>query len=104
MQGDEEPNLFPPCSLTLQDICPFCHLLYCIKQMMTLWYKFLSRKQNECGFWPTLGVTDEVLAQCKPHNREQTMCCDCQKIQIKANAMHKMSLSILIKQFAYKQS
>lgn len=28
------------------DICPFCHLLYCIKQRMTLWYKFPSRKQK----------------------------------------------------------
>lgn len=71
---------------------------------MTLRYKFPSRKQKECGFWHTNGVMDGILAQYKPHYKEQTMCCDCQKIQIKANAMHRMSLSILIKGFAYKQS
>lgn len=47
---------------------------------------------------------DGALAQYKPHKKEQTMCCDCQKIQTKANAMHRVSLSILIKEFAYKQS
>ena len=47
---------------------------------------------------------DGALVQYKPHHKERAMCCDCQKIQIKVNAMHKISLSVLIKEFAYKQN
>lgn len=72
---------------------------------MTTWYKFLSRKQQEYDWLLAYHWGDAwVLVQYKAHSKEWTKCCDCQKMQIKANAMHKITLSILIKESACKQS
>lgn len=45
---------------------------------------------------------DGVLVQYKPHCQEKTMSCYCQLIEVKAIAMYKISLSILIKNLLTK--
>lgn len=54
-------------------------------------------KNSLIGPWHSIEMMDRVSVQYHPLYTEPTMCCDCQKIQISANAMHDISLSILIK-------
>lgn len=61
---------------------------------MTLWYKFSFKKAKR--------IMDGVLVQYKPHCQEKTMSCYCQLIEVKAIAMYKISLSILIKNLLTK--